>query len=350
MTNETSLPSIVKVAYGHCSWAIGTYGAPYVRRACLYVARAAGFSVRYPRTFAQFVRVSRRNFSTTLPVKSLQVFGPCYTKDLPFTARALFKIHTWQALEGAVCRQFLANLLRGSTLIWQDLRDTSLLTVEMRLCPIAEGEIDLVFSWNGSDLYTSSFVIAPASFFRMTSGSVLYITRIQGAKGQKPLINAATKLMLGVAPPMVLMSALEALSIVVGARVIVAVSHDHQLSGPSHAQERSQFLRAYDQFWEALEGDRIASGDFCLRLPLRMKERSLFKPYHRRRAVARQSFRRSVSSQVSERLRELAAGNDAASSRAGEYVHTRRDDSLREAYQRRPGARGLPGQPVSGAK
>jgi uncharacterized protein VirK/YbjX len=311
MADQTNLATVLKATYGYCSWAIRTYGTPYVCRASLYLASAAGFSVRYPRTFARFVRVSRRHFSITRPVKSLQVLGPCYTKDLPFPARALLKIHTWQALEQAFCRQFLANLLLRSTIVWQYVRDTSLLTLEIRLCPIAEGEIDLVFGLNGSELYHATFVIAPASFFRMTSGSVVYVTCIQGAKGQKPLINAVTKLMLGVAPPMVLMSALEALAICVGARAIVAVSHDHQLFSPPHPQDRLQFLRAYDQFWEALDGDRIASGDFCLPLPLRMKERALFKPYHRRRAAARQSFRRSVASLVSERLRELAVGSNA---------------------------------------
>jgi uncharacterized protein VirK/YbjX len=104
-------------------------------------------------------------------------------------------------------------------------------------------------------------------------------------------------------PSYVCNAALQGLAMAVGASQMRTVATRRQVCWSP--EKGSNFENAYDGFWEAVGGQRQASGGYCLAVPQPVKPLSEVAAKHRKRAAAR----RALLHEVGESARRVVAAH-----------------------------------------
>jgi uncharacterized protein VirK/YbjX len=145
---------------------------------------------------------------------------------------------------------------------------------------------------NSLPLYHLSYSIAPGQLVGSTAAQVILIGRVQGVAGEFDAIRHATKTCLDVAPPYLLMAALQGIAKALHVRVIGGVKNEEQLIA-SIDDSRIVYFN-YDEFWRAHLG--IEAEKFYL-MPVPIPERplELISTVHRRRTRIKRRFKSEIA-------------------------------------------------------
>jgi len=179
-----------------------------------------------------------------------------------------------------------------------------------------EGDLLLLFEANDITLYVMCATITPGELARTcwntaNSNRAMFIGKIQGVKGTHEAMRAATKAMSDVAPPRMLLCAVEAMSRIFQIDTIVGVSNREQLS-KNNADYESSIHFDYDTFWTSIGAHETDRNAFFLDSSLPEKPIELVQQKHRSRTLAKRRFRKGIVEAIQENLsRDLLSGAKA---------------------------------------
>jgi uncharacterized protein VirK/YbjX/tetratricopeptide (TPR) repeat protein len=175
--------------------------------------------------------------------------------------------------------------------------------------PIDEGELSLLFKFNGTVLYTVSFTIIPGYAVGLPDRHTLLISRMQGSRAKFQDIRHATKEMNDISPQALLIAALEGIAMAIGVAHVAGVSAANLAS---FSDQTAEFLsRVYDDFYKTI-GIEPLSGDFYLMtVPFPKKALRLAKPGHRLRTKLKQKTKTDFAKSVCASWRKTIAANDS---------------------------------------
>lgn len=185
---------------------------------------------------------------------------------------------------------------------------------------IWEGEIFLRLLVNGAEVYTLQFTIVPGSLVDSPDESVLLVLRLQGVKGGFEHIYSATKDFKEVAPPALLVAALQGIADAWGIRQMAGVCARSQYS---YTDRYAEMLEgAYDDFFVELGAERVSPNFFVTSLPLPEKPIDQIARSHRPRTKRKRAFKAKIADEVCLNLLELSSEsrNPARVSEKGDQV------------------------------
>ncbi|WP_084806185.1 DUF535 family protein [Duganella sp. HH105] len=176
-----------------------------------------------------------------------------------------------------------------------------------------EGDLLLLFEADDQTLYVMCATIVPGELARncwnaASADRAIFVGKIQGMKGTHETMRAATKALHDVAPPRMLLCAIEALARIFHADTIVGVSNKEQISKNNSDYESSIYFD-YDTFWTSIGAHETDKNAFFLDSSLPEKSIELVQQKHRSRTLAKRRFRKGIVDAIEENLnRDLLSG------------------------------------------
>lgn len=145
------------------------------------------------------------------------------------------------------------------------------------------------------------------------AAELLFITRLQGAKGTRPQIRLARKAFHEFFPSKLLLAALQGIAEVLGIGELEAVSATNQRA---YTKEHSAILQSgYDGFFAEVGMTKTAAGFYSSPVPIQGRPLASFQGRNRLRARKRRTIRQQIQSACAAFL--LAATDRAADSTSG---------------------------------
>jgi uncharacterized protein VirK/YbjX len=164
-----------------------------------------------------------------------------------------------------------------------------------------EGELSMHYRLDDQLIYIISFTFMNESILGGSDEIVALLTRIQGVGGGFAAVHDATKSLKDVAPPFVLLAALEGFAMALGLKMLVGVSE-------KDASEPQNRLGAHHHFFNAVGAIQTCDFDRALassragyfRLPLPIPEKPItdVKRSHRSRANGKRRLKKEISGAV----------------------------------------------------
>lgn len=243
---------------------------------------------------ARVVAEHRRTTDRLVPYKYL---GDYLSLDLSPTERRLalrehYRIAGTSGLETAI---------PPSGQIWRKLNgpDEPPLRISVESASLApmEGELQLSFYFR-THLFSLTFTFAPGRIFGAGRETVMFIGGLQGRARGREEIREASRLNGEISPAAMLLIAARVVAKIAGAKELVAVGMDRQIS-MSYAAE--QIRLDYQRFW--LEGGGIKQRSHY-HLPLQPELRPLTETArtHRSRTRRKREAKALVSEQIEQAL------------------------------------------------
>jgi uncharacterized protein VirK/YbjX len=225
---------------------------------------------------------------------------------LPVRPRAASFVHHWQFLESHLPSGLLRRRQPLEMTLFERREGENIYTVRLDFPPCYsryEGESRLGLLVDGVLVYCLQFSIVPGWVVQSKERDVIFILRLQGVKGHYEQIRAATKTLREVAPPALLMAALQGMSSAWGIREMAGISARSQScyarSQPGYDDSSaSLFTQTYDDFFISLGAIRRTSDYFSSPLPLREKSLALVGNGHKSRTLKKRAFKRQIADEV----------------------------------------------------
>jgi uncharacterized protein VirK/YbjX len=163
-----------------------------------------------------------------------------------------------------------------------------------------EGELQLRFSFR-SDLCVLTFLVVRGETFNAGCPRALFIGGVQGRPGGREEMRDAARANDEIAPPTMLMLAVQAIGKAIGAEVIIGVAEDDHIS-TSYSPARLMF--DYSRFWSEAGGERNGS---YYRIPIDTPAKPLSEiPLtHRRRTKRKREAKQRAKLLIAHRLRSV---------------------------------------------
>jgi uncharacterized protein VirK/YbjX len=223
-------------------------------------------------------------------------------RHLTIAQRARCLLYHYQRIQALLPSQTLRQILAPGLTLYETCRDASLLRVTLALSRAGywEGELSLHFEVDGVLVYTLSFSIVPGSVAGVLADEVLFVARIQGEKGTESQIRLATKSLLDVAPPALLVAALQGVAVVL--RIPIMAGTCATLQSSYLSEYSGSFQEAYDDFFLTLGATKNSAGFFCSPLPVNEKPLAIIPKGHKIRSRKKREFKRQVADSVAQSL------------------------------------------------
>jgi len=227
-------------------------------------------------------------------------------RDFTVAERASCFVHHYSYLNATFPPSLLRQALHGDISILRINESGNLYEITMGLSKPSdcdkEGELSLFLRVNGSPVFNLSFTVVPGGIVGSQAPDVLLITRIQGMPGCFHPISLATRTLHEVAPPALLIAALEGIASAFGIRAMAGVSATRQAS---YCEEWADSLKAaYDDFFASIGAIRCPDNFFLSPLPTQQKPLVFIKKGHKTRTRKKRAFRQQVAGDVCRLLRE----------------------------------------------
>lgn len=163
-----------------------------------------------------------------------------------------------------------------------------------------EGEGVLQLQADGAPIYHLQFTIVPGWVLNSEQRDVIFVQRLQGVKGRFQQISAATKAFRDVAPPLLLITALQGIAAAWEIREMACISAKSQISTTRDNKERlsANFKQAYDDFFLELGARHVSADFFSLPVPLEEKPIELIGNGHKARTRRKRAFRHEIANRV----------------------------------------------------
>lgn len=173
-----------------------------------------------------------------------------------------------------------------------------------------EGNFLLRYTFDSQELFRMTFSFTEGEVIGLNCGPVLLIGGSQGTSSTAHLIRAAAKENQEICPSVVTLLALQALASELGLSALVGISaRQHVSEGVWKNPELHQ--STYDDFWLA-HGAVLKNGFFQLGIQPHLKDLSLVKSTHRRRARLRQQNRLDLFEAIRNNLRNFMTSKNLA--------------------------------------
>jgi uncharacterized protein VirK/YbjX len=226
-------------------------------------------------------------------------------RQLTVAQRARSLLYHYKRIQALLPNLVLRQILAPGLTVYQTCCDADLFRVILGLSRKGywEGELSLHLEVNGVLVYTLSFSIVPGAVAGVLADEVLLVARVQGEKGADSQIRLATKSLLDVAPPALLVAALHGVATALGINTMAGTCAILQSSYlPEHS---SSFQEAYDDFFATLGATKNSAGFFCSPLPVEEKPLSLIPKGHKIRSRRKREFKRQVADSVAQSLLKI---------------------------------------------
>lgn len=200
-------------------------------------------------------------------------------------------------LTNRLSESFFSQIARDKPRLWQEPigQDTFAIVVSFPGEHHYEGDLLLEFQINGVALYHLSFTIAPGYLVGSATAQATLIARIQGVRGQFATIRHATKTSLDIAPPHILMAAMQGIARALNVTCMAGVRNREQIMANLQPVPKAYF--DYDAFWRILSA--IEAKNFWL-MPVPLVERPIeqIDVVHRRRTRLKRQFKYEVQETI----------------------------------------------------
>lgn len=168
---------------------------------------------------------------------------------------------------------------------------------------LLEGESLLQLQVDGTPVYRLQFTIVPGRLVHSEQRDVIFVQRLQGAKGCFEQISVATRAFADVAPPLLLVSVLEGIAAAWGIHEMACISGETQLSCRLYNEGSSApFREAYDDFLLELGARPVCADFFSLPLPLVDKPIDRISNGHKARTRRKRAFRHEIANRVCQTI------------------------------------------------
>lgn len=206
--------------------------------------------------------------------------------------RTILKHHYGYVLATA-SEKFWCSIAQNKLPLWQQTAGENILTIQMSFAGELhhEGDLLLEFLENSVRLYHLSFTVAPGQLTGSSAAHVILVAHVLGTAGRFEAIRRATKACRDIAPPYMLMAALQGLADALNVDVIAGVKNSEQITANSDDSKDVYF--DYDAFWRAhlgIEGEKF----FLISVPITEKSLALISASHRRRTRLKREFKSGV--------------------------------------------------------
>jgi len=227
--------------------------------------------------------------------------------DLTRSERAAMLIHHYQFLEERAAEGFFSRIVDRRLELWQLPTDGHAHQISLLFprTPHSEGDLTLMFDRDGVDLYNLSFTIGPGAIAGLEARDVLYIARVQGKGHGIDQIREATRSCGDVSPAALLLATAEGIAEALDLVHMIGVGANSHVIPRETGISPENLVKAYDEFWRAAGGTKIARNMYKLEVPSPGKPILAVKRDHRSRAHRKRRFKRTVKEQVGRSFREL---------------------------------------------
>jgi uncharacterized protein len=228
---------------------------------------------------------------------------------LPARARAASFAHHLRFVEARLPGRLLRQRRPLEMTVFETREDGNLYTVRLDFPSqnsIWEGELRLGFRVDEVLTYCLQFTIVPGWVLQSKERHVVFISRVQGMKGHYEQIRCATKSLREVAPPALLMAALQGIADAWGIGAMAGISAQSQYCYDESAA--GLFRQTYDDFFLALGATRTTKDFFSSPLPLPAKPLALIKNGHKSRTLKKRAFKLRISDEVRRWMIEHTSG------------------------------------------
>ena len=253
------------------------------------------------------------------PRLMFKFLGDYLATDLSLRERAAMLIHHYTFLETHVDPEFLARIA-GRIELWQLPvgERTYRICMFVSRIPHGEGDLTLIFDADGVDIYTLSFTIGPGSIAGLDAHHAMYIARVQGKGKGLARIREATKNCHDVSPAMLLLAAAEGVARALELGDMVGIGASAHVSAGNI--EAETLVKAYDEFWRAVGGERLDRAMFHLRVPMPGKSILSVTRDHRSRTNRKRRFKNLVKEQIHRAFRDAALGDATTETRGAARI------------------------------
>ncbi|HZP04800.1 MAG TPA: DUF535 family protein [Terracidiphilus sp.] len=227
-------------------------------------------------------------------------------RGLDISARAACFMHHYNFLRSKFPSHLLRQVIHREATLLDVVEDGKRHTITMGLSrqEVREGELFLHQMVDGVKIFVMQFTIVPGRIVGSCAENVILVSRLQGMKGCFTQVHAATKAFRDVAPPALLMSALQGIAEAFGIREMAGVNATRQFSYvEDHAES---FLEAYDRFFDNLGATLSHKGFFTTPLPLEEKSLHHIKNGHKSRTRKKRAFKLQIAERVCEKIQASA--------------------------------------------
>ena len=224
----------------------------------------------------------------------------------PVDRATMFVAH-YRWLQSQFAQNFLDRIIADEgEVVWQRQEEALALEICMYVAYATEvsGELVLSFRANGTVIYALYFLVVPGHPLGINADRTILLSQLHGMRGQLDLIRRATKALCDVSPNLVLMAAVEGIARGLGIEHILGINADMSICGGGGPKP---LLYAYDEFWNSIEGKRLASGYFHFPVPLPLKPFTQIKKNHKARVKIRRKFRQQVTEDVRNKVQGARA-------------------------------------------
>jgi uncharacterized protein len=220
-------------------------------------------------------------------------------KGLSARQRAASFVHHFRFLESHLPNSVLHLQQPLEMTVFERREGDNLYAVRLDLAPHNsryEGELRLGLLADEILIYSLQFSIVPGWIVQSKESDAVFVLCIQGSNGHYEEIRSATKAMHEVAPPALLMTALQGIAIAWGIRQMAGICAKSQYSYDFRDEGLS--TQAYDDFFLALGATRTTDDYLTGPLPLPAKPLELIKNGHKSRTAKKRAFKLQISREV----------------------------------------------------
>ena len=201
--------------------------------------------------------------------------------------------HHYGYLLTRIRKTFFFEISRNRPLLWQKAIGQDVFAIKLSFTGELhhEGDLLLEFQENSVRLYHLSFTIAPGHLAGSKAAQVILIGHVLGVAGHFDAIRRATKTCLDIAPPYLLLAAVQGISDALNIGVIAGVKNTERITTNSYD---SEVYFDYDAFWSTHQGSE-AEKFFLISVPISAKPLALISISHRRRTRLKRQFKSEVA-------------------------------------------------------
>ena len=191
--------------------------------------------------------------------------------------------------------------IQEKTCLWQETHGNDRYSIDLvfQFGRDYEGDLSLVFEVNSVPIYMLSFTFIPSKVMNFSFDQVIFVGRIQGLTNFD-LIKNTTKNLHDIAPPALLMAALQGIALACKISTIIGVSNEKQLS-----TTKSIIYFNYDLFWHSLHAHKAKENLFILPVPFLEKPIELVKKNHRKRTLHKRQYKNEIRQETLTGFRKI---------------------------------------------
>jgi uncharacterized protein VirK/YbjX len=220
--------------------------------------------------------------------------------------------HHYAYLLTRVGNTFFSETLRVRPRLWRKAIGQDVFAVRLSFPGELhhEGDLLLEFLENSVALYHLSFSIAPGYLVGSDAGHVILIARVQGVVGQFEAIRRSTKVCFDVAPPYLLMAAVQGIAEALHVGVLAGVRNAEQIT--ANVDEERVVHFSYDGFWRTNLGTEVEKF-FLITVPIPEKPLAQISTAHRGRTRAKRYLKSEVAECAKETFQGFLSGGESRS-------------------------------------